>query len=279
MLDIVKSAVFGVVEGVTEWLPVSSTGHMIILDQFLSLDQPTDFVNLFLVVIQLGAILAVVVSFWRTLWPFRQRKQGDNKSLLDRNKLSLWLKILVACVPAAVIGLLCDDYFEKWFYNATSVAIALIVFGVAFIVVERINKKRQPKVTELSQITIPMALAIGMFQLVAAIFPGTSRSGATIVGALMLGVSRTVAAEFTFCLAVPVMVGASALKIVKHGLGFTGVQIVILLVGMLVAFVVSLVVVKWLMKYIKRHDFQVFGWYRIGLGLLVLALGVMSIIW
>ena len=278
MWNVVKSAVFGVVEGVTEWLPVSSTGHMIILDEFLSLNQPADFVNLFLVVIQLGAILAVVVSFWRTLWPFRQRKQGDNKSLLDRNKLSLWLKILVACVPAAVIGLLCDDYFEKWFYNATSVAIALIVFGVAFIVVERINKKRQPKVTELSQITIPMALAIGMFQLVAAIFPGTSRSGATIVGALMLGVSRTVAAEFTFCLAVPVMVGASALKIVKHGLGFTGVQIVILSVGMLVAFVVSLVVVKWLMKYIKRHDFQVFGWYRIGLGLLVLALGVMSII-
>lgn len=278
MLDIVKSAVFGVVEGVTEWLPVSSTGHMIILDEFLSLNQPADFVNLFLVVIQLGAILAVVVSFWRTLWPFRQRKQGDNKSLLDRNKLSLWLKILVACVPAAVVGLLCDDYFEKWFYNATSVAIALIVFGVAFIVVERINKKRQPEVTELSQITIPMALAIGMFQLVAAIFPGTSRSGATIVGALMLGVSRTVAAEFTFCLAVPVMVGASALKIVKYGLGFTGVQIAILSVGMLVAFVVSLVVVKWLMKYIKRHDFQVFGWYRIGLGLLVLALGVMSII-
>ena len=278
MLDIIKSATFGVVEGITEWLPVSSTGHMIILDQFLSLDQPTDFVNLFLVVIQLGAILAIVVSFWRTLWPFRRRKQGDDKSLLDRNKLSLWLKILVACVPAAVVGLLCDDYFEKWFYNATSVAIALIVFGVAFIVVERINKKRQPKVTELSQITIPMALAIGMFQLVAAIFPGTSRSGATIVGALMLGVSRTVAAEFTFCLAVPVMVGASALKIMKYGLGFTGVQIAILLVGMLVAFVVSLVVVKWLMKYIKRHDFQVFGWYRIGLGLLVLALGAMSII-
>lgn len=278
MLDIVKSAVFGVVEGVTEWLPVSSTGHMIILDQFLSLDQPTDFVNLFLVVIQLGAILAIVVSFWRTLWPFRQRKQGDNKSLLDRNKLSLWLKILVACVPAAVVGLLCDDYFEKWFYNATSVAIALIVFGVAFIVVERINKKRQPKVTELSQITIPMALAIGMFQLVAAIFPGTSRSGATIVGALMLGVSRTVAAKFTFCLAVPVMVGASALKIAKYGLGFTGMQIAILLVGMLVAFVVSLVVVKWLMKYIKRHDFQIFGWYRIGLGLLVLSLSAMSLI-
>ena len=278
MLDIVKSAVFGVVEGVTEWLPVSSTGHMIILDQFLSLDQQTGFVNLFLVVIQLGAILAIVVSFWRTLWPFRRCKQGGNKSLLDRNKLSLWLKILVACVPAAVVGLLCDDYFEKWFYNATSVAIALIVFGVAFIVVERINKKRQPKVTELSQITIPMALAIGMFQLVAAIFPGTSRSGATIVGALMLGVSRTVAAEFTFCLAVPVMVGASALKIAKYGLGFTGVQIAILLVGMLVAFVVSLVVVKWLMKYIKRHDFQIFGWYRIGLGLLVLSLSAMSLI-
>lgn len=278
MLDIVKSAVFGVVEGVTEWLPVSSTGHMIILDQFLSLDQPTDFVNLFLVVIQLGAILAIAVSFWRTLWPFRRCKQGDNKSLLDRNKLSLWLKILVACVPAAVIGLLCDDYFEKWFYNPTSVAIALIIFGIAFIVVERVNKRRQPKVTELRQITIPMALAIGVFQLIAAIFPGTSRSGATIVGALMLGVSRTVAAEFTFCLAVPVMVGASALKIVKYGLGFTGMQIAILSVGMLVAFVVSLVVVKWLMKYIKRHDFQVFGWYRIGLGLLVLALGVMSII-
>lgn len=277
MLDIVKSVVFGVVEGVTEWLPVSSTGHMIILDEFLQLDQPTDFINLFLVVIQLGAIMAIIVSFWQTLWPFKHPKNGKRLSF-DKDKLSLWLRILIACIPAAVVGLLCDDYFEKWFYNATSVAIALIVFGVAFIVVERINKKRQPKVTELSQITIPMALAIGMFQLVAAIFPGTSRSGATIVGALMLGVSRTVAAEFTFCLAVPVMVGASALKIVKYGLGFTGVQIVILLVGMLVAFVVSLVVVKWLMKYIKRHDFQVFGWYRIGFGLLVLALGAMSII-
>lgn len=277
MLDIVKSVVFGVVEGVTEWLPVSSTGHMIILDEFLQLDQPTDFINLFLVVIQLGAIMAIIVSFWQTLWPFKHPKNGKRLSF-DKDKLSLWLRILIACIPAAIVGLLLDSYFEQWFYNAWSVAIALIVFGVAFIVVERLNKGREPKVTQLSQISIPMALAIGGFQLLAAVFPGTSRSGATIVGALLLGVSRTVATEFTFCLAVPVMVGASLLKIVKYGLAFTGLQLAILVTGMLVAFLVSLVVVKWLMKYIKRHDFQIFGWYRIGLGLLVILLYVTHII-
>lgn len=277
MLDIVKSVVFGVVEGVTEWLPVSSTGHMIILDEFLQLDQPTDFINLFLVVIQLGAIVAIIVSFWQTLWPFKHPK-NDKRLSFDKDKLNLWLRILIACIPAAIVGLLFDSYFERWFYNAWSVAIALIVFGVAFIVVERFNKGREPKVTQLSRISIPMALAIGGFQLLAAVFPGTSRSGATIVGALLLGVSRTVATEFTFCLAVPVMVGASLLKIVKYGLAFTGLQLAILATGMLVAFLVSLVVVKWLMKYIKRHDFQIFGWYRIGLGLLVILLYMTHII-
>ena len=277
MLDIAKSIVFGVVEGVTEWLPISSTGHMIILNEFLSLNQPESFVNLFLVVIQLGAIMAVIISFWRTLWPFWRRGNEDKLSV-DPTKLKLWLRILVACVPAAIIGLLFDNYFEQWFYNAWSVAAALIIFGVAFIAVERFNKGRQPKVTKLSQITIPMALLIGVFQLIAAIFPGTSRSGATIVGALLLGVSRTVAAEFTFCLAVPVMAGASLLKIVKYGAGFTGLQIVILAAGMLTAFMVSLAVVKWLMKYIKQHDFQVFGWYRIGLGLLVILLYVLHVL-
>ena len=277
MLDIAKSVVFGVVEGVTEWLPISSTGHMIILNEFLSLNQPESFVNLFLVVIQLGAIMAVIISFWRTLWPF-WRRGNEGKLSVDPAKLKLWLRILVACVPAAIIGLLFDNYFEQWFYNAWSVAAALIIFGVAFIAVERFNKGRQPKVTKLSQITIPMALLIGVFQLIAAIFPGTSRSGATIVGALLLGVSRTVAAEFTFCLAVPVMAGASLLKIVKYGAGFTGLQIVILAAGMLTAFMVSLAVVKWLMKYIKQHDFQVFGWYRIGLGLLVILLYVLHVL-
>lgn len=277
MLDIAKSVVFGVVEGVTEWLPISSTGHMIILNEFLSLNQPESFVNLFLVVIQLGAIMAVIISFWRTLWPFWRRGNEDKLSV-DPTKLKLWLRILVACVPAAIIGLLFDNYFEQWFYNTWSVAAALIIFGVAFIAVERFNKGRQPKVTKLSQITIPMALLIGVFQLIAAIFPGTSRSGATIVGALLLGVSRTVAAEFTFCLAVPVMAGASLLKIVKYGAGFTGLQIVILAAGMLTAFMVSLAVVKWLMKYIKQHDFQVFGWYRIGLGLLVILLYVLHVL-
>ena len=277
MLDIAKSVVFGVVEGVTEWLPISSTGHMIILNEFLSLNQPESFVNLFLVVIQLGAIMAVIISFWRTLWPFWRRGNEDKLSV-DPTKLKLWLRILVACVPAAIIGLLFDNYFEQWFYNAWSVAAALIIFGVAFIAVERFNKGRQPKVTKLSQITIPRALLIGVFQLIAAIFPGTSRSGATIVGALLLGVSRTVAAEFTFCLAVPVMAGASLLKIVKYGAGFTGLQIVILAVGMMTAFAVSLVVVKWLMKYIKQHDFQVFGLYRIGLGLLVILLYVLHVL-
>ena len=221
--------------------------------------------------------MAVIISFWHTLWPFR-RRGNEGKLSVDPAKLKLWLRILVACVPAAIIGLLFDNYFEQWFYNAWSVAAALIIFGVAFIAVERFNKGRQPKVTKLSQITIPRALLIGVFQLIAAIFPGTSRSGATIVGALLLGVSRTVAAEFTFCLAVPVMAGASLLKIVKYGAGFTGLQIVILAVGMMTAFAVSLVVVKWLMKYIKQHDFQVFGWYRIGLGLLVILLYVLHVL-
>ena len=250
MLNIVKSAVFGVVEGVTEWLPVSSTGHMIILDELLKFSQPANFVNLFLVVVQLGAIIAVVVLFWRTLWPLRD--PGETGPLFRRDQLRLWSRILVACLPAAIIGLLFDSYFEKWFYNAPSVAIALIIFGVAFIVVERSRRAKHPRITSLSQITIQTALLIGIFQLIAAIFPGTSRSGATIIGALMLGVSRTVAAEFTFCLAVPVMFGASLLKIVKYGLDFTGLQVGILLVGMVVAFLVSLLVIKYLMKYIKN---------------------------
>ena len=266
IIEILKILVFGIVEGFTEWLPISSTGHMILLDDLIHLNVTDEFREVFMVVIQLGAILAVVLLFWNKIFPFRFKE----KPVIRIDIFVLWFKILVACIPAAVIGLAFDDVFDALFYNPTCVAVALIVFGIAFIVIENRNRNMSPKITELQQITFQTAFMIGVFQLLAAVFPGTSRSGATIVGALLIGVSRTVAAEFTFFLAIPVMLGASLLKIVKFGFDFTGAELTILLVGMVSAFVVSVVVIRFLMGYIKKHDFKVFGWYRIILGAAVL---------
>lgn len=266
IIEILKAVLFGIVEGITEWLPISSTGHMILLNEFVTLNVSEDFWEMFLVVIQLGAILAVVLLFWNKIFPFRFQE----KPVVQKDIFILWFKILVACVPAAIVGLAFDDVLDALFYNPWCVAVALIVFGVAFIVIENRNKKMTPKITALDDITYRTALMIGIFQLIAAVFPGTSRSGATIVGALLIGVSRTVAAEFTFFLAIPVMLGASLLKLVKFGLAFTGEEMVILIAGMAVAFFVSVAVIRFLMGYIKRHDFKVFGWYRIVLGALVL---------
>ena len=267
MLEIIKAIFFGIVEGITEWLPISSTGHMILLNELVKLDVSKDFYDMFQVVIQLGAILAVVILFWRQIFPVKKEKE---KLTLDKNILSLWGKILVACVPAAIVGVLFDEFFEKLFYNYVCVAIALIVFGIAFIVIENKNKGKSSKINSLAELSYNTVLLIGIFQLIAAIFPGTSRSGATIVGALLLGVSRTVVAEFTFFLAIPVMFGASLLKLVKFNFAFTGMELTILLVGMLVAFITSMFIIKFLMSYIKKHDFKVFGWYRIILGIIVL---------
>lgn len=276
MLEILKVILFGIVEGITEWLPVSSTGHMIILDEFIKLDCTPEFLEMFLVVIQLGAIMAVVILFWNKIFPFQFKDK--TKPVIEMDKIVLWVKIVVACIPAAVVGLLFDDVFEALFYHAIPVALALIIFGVAFIVIERRNKGAKAKIKTLDDITFKTALIIGVFQLIAAIFPGTSRSGATIIGALLIGVSRSVAAEFTFFLAIPVMFGASLLKIVKFGLSFTAIEAGMLLLGMVVAFAVSVFVIKFLMDYIKKHDFQVFGWYRIILGVIVIALGLCGVI-
>lgn len=276
LIELFKAALFGVIEGITEWLPISSTGHMILFNEFMPLQVSEEFYSMFEVVIQLGAILAVVVIFWNAIFPFQKPPYDPRRirtgliSYLRMNIVMLWLKILVACVPAAVIGLLFNEKFEALFYNYTTVAIALIVFGIAFLIIETRHKGKQARVNSLEEITFQLALLIGVFQLIAAIFPGTSRSGATIVGALLLGASRTVAAEFTFFLAIPVMFGASLLKIVQFGFHFTGMEVAILLTGMIVAFVVSILVIKFLMGYIKKHDFKVFGWYRIVLGIVVL---------
>ena len=276
LIELFKAALFGVIEGITEWLPISSTGHMILFNEFMPLQVSKEFYSMFEVVIQLGAILAVVVIFWNSIFPFQKPPYDPRRirtgliSYLRMDIVMLWLKILVACVPAAVIGLLFNEKFEALFYNYTTVAIALIVFGIAFLIIETRHKGKQARVDSLEEITFQLALLIGVFQLIAAIFPGTSRSGATIVGALLLGVSRTVAAEFTFFLAIPVMFGASLLKIVQFGFHFTGMEVAILLTGMIVAFVVSILVIKFLMGYIKKHDFKVFGWYRIVLGIVVL---------
>ena len=276
MLEIIKAIIYVIVEGITEWLPISSTGHLILVEQLVPFQGTSEgFFDMFDVVIQLGAILAVVVLFWNQIWPFaltKESRQGQTgfMSFFKKDIWALWFRILVSCVPAAVIGLLFDDVFTALFYNPVSVALALIIFGVAFIVIENWNKSRRPKVTKLSQITYQTALMIGVFQVIAAVFPGTSRSGATIVGALLIGVSRRVAAEYTFFLAIPVMFGASLLKVVKFGFAFTSMELALLAVGMVVSFVVSVFVLRFLMGYIKKHDFKVFGWYRIALGVIVL---------
>lgn len=282
--DYFVAFIFGVVEGITEWLPVSSTGHMIILNEFMKLNVSPEFYDLYLVVIQLGAIMAVVVIFWKEIWPFGLKNNDHpfSRSGIGRyvmkDKIILWLKIALACVPAAIIGVLFDDWLDEHLYNYFVVAIALIVFGVAFIVVEYLMKNRNPVVKTVNQLNWGHALAIGLFQLLAAIFPGASRSGSTIVGSIAIGIKREAAAKFTFFLAIPVMFGASLLKIIKYDGGVTGHEVGLLLVGMVTAFGVSLLIIKQLMAFIRKHTFSCFGWYRIGLGILVLILGAAGVI-
>lgn len=269
LMELLKAALFGIVEGITEWLPISSTGHMILLNEIVRMNVGEDFWGMFLVVIQLGAILAVVLLFWNKIYPFDFSKKG--KEIVRRDIFSMWFKIVAACIPAAVVGIFFDDLLERYLYNPLTVAVMLILFGVGFLLIEGRNRGKKPRIDSLDAIGYREALLIGLFQLIAAVFPGTSRSGATILGGLMIGVSRTVAAEFTFFLAIPVMLGASLLKLVKFGFSFTGMEAAILAVGMIVAFAVSMAVIRFLMGYIRRHDFRVFGWYRIALGALVLA--------
>lgn len=268
MLEILKVILLGIVEGITEWLPISSTGHLILVDEFLKLNASDAFKEMFNVVIQLGAIMAVVVLYFHKLNPFSAKKTREQKV----HTVQLWMKVVVACIPAGVLGILFDDWMEVHFHNYIVVSIMLIVYGVLFIVIENWNKKQTPSVTKLSKLSYKTALLIGAFQ-VLSLIPGTSRSGATIVGALLLGVSRYVAAEFTFFLAIPVMVGASGIKLLKfflEGAGITGMEVAMLSVGCIVSFIVSVVAIKFLMGYIKKNDFKVFGYYRIVLGLLVL---------
>ncbi|HBG0080563.1 TPA: undecaprenyl-diphosphate phosphatase [Clostridioides difficile] len=264
LLEIFKAAILGIVQGITEWLPVSSTGHMILVDEFIKLNFSNTFISTFLVVIQFGSILAVLVIFFRKLNPFDSAKNIKQK----KETVRLWLKVIIAVIPSGVIGILFEDDIDRLFFNSTVVAIALIVYGIIMIGLEKRNKK--PKYKDFSQVTYKLALCIGLFQCLALI-PGTSRSGSTIIGAVLLGTSRYVAAEFSFFLAIPTMLGASALKLLKAGFGFTGFEWLILGVGSVVAFVVSIVVIKFFMDYIKKHDFKVFGYYRIVLGIVVLA--------
>lgn len=276
IIGLIKAIVLGVVEGITEWLPISSTGHMILVDEFLRLDVSEEFKEMFLVVIQLGAILAVVVLYWKKLWPFGIK---DKKPYAKSDIWSMWFKVIVSCIPAVIIGVLdemewfCGKTIDSVFYNWQTVSIMLILFGILFIVIENVNKNKQPKINSIAELTYTSALIIGAFQCIAAVFPGTSRSGATILGAILIGVSRTVAAEYTFFLAVPVMVGASGLKLLKYikdfGFDFGG-EFIYLIVGMAVAFVVSVIAIKFLMSYIKKHDFKAFGVYRIVLGAVVI---------
>lgn len=268
MLEILKAVVYGIVEGITEWLPVSSTGHMILLEEIMPMKVSQEFWNMFLVVVQLGAILAVVLLFWNRIFPFQRNRRRQIR--IDWKIMNLWVKILVACIPAGIVGILFDDWLEEHLYNFRVVAVMLIAVGIVFIVVENRNRGVRPVICTTDELDYRVVLLIGMFQLVAAVFPGTSRSGATIIGALMIGVSRTVAAEFTFYLAIPVMFGASLLKLLKFGLTFTSMELGILFTGMIVSFIVSVVVIRFLMGYIKKHDFKVFGWYRIVLGAVVL---------
>jgi len=265
-IELIKTVILGIVEGLTEWLPISSTGHMILVDEFMRLNVEKNYMDMFLVVIQLGAIMAVVVLNFERLNPFSSWKSKDEKS----KTFSLWYKVIFACIPAAVIGLAFNKYMEEHFMNAHVVAFTLILYGVVFILVENYNKNRTPRITDLDSLDYRTAFIIGLFQ-VLSLVPGTSRSGSTIIGGLLFGVSRYVAAEFTFFLAIPVMFGASFLKLVKFGLNYTGTEVIIMVIGMIVAFVVSIISIRFLLRYIKNNDFKVFGWYRIVLGILVLA--------
>lgn len=266
-IEILKVIFLGIVEGITEWLPISSTGHMLLVDEFLQLNASDSFKEMFFIIIQLGAILAVVVLYWNRMFPFQFKDKA--KPVIRKDIFSLWFKVVVACIPGAAVTILFDDFIEAHLHTPTVIAITLIFYGIAFIIVERWNKTRTPKINTLSDITYKTAFIIGLFQ-VLSIIPGTSRSGSTIIGSLLIGVSRVAAAEFTFFLAVPVMFGLSFIKLLKFGLLFTVSELSILLVGMAVAFFVSLLVIKFLMGYIKKHDFQIFGWYRIILGAVVL---------
>ncbi len=273
LIELLKIIVLGIVEGVTEWLPVSSTGHMLLVDALFTLNARAEFKETFFVVVQLGAILAVLVVFWKKLWPLRREKEEKSKLVADMDTLKLWGKVLVACLPAAIVGVLFDDLLEEYLHTPLIIALMLIVYGVAFILVENRNERRTFKTQTTDEITYTQALIIGAFQALALI-PGTSRSGATILGALLIGISRPAGAEFTFFLAIPVMLGASALKLLKlllAGGGFIGAELGYLLIGALVAFAVSLAIIKFLMSFVKKHDFKVFGWYRIILGALVIA--------
>ena len=275
-IEILKAALYGILEGITEWLPVSSTGHMILFEEILPMKVSENFWNVFLVVIQLGAILAVVLLYWNKIFPFNFKNK--NRPFIRYDIMNLWGKILVACIPAAIVGIAFDDILEKYLYTSVVVATMLVLVGIAFLIIENRNRHKRARVTSLQELSYVDALKIGVFQLIAAIFPGTSRSGATILGGLMIGVSRTIAAEFTFFLASPVMFGASLLKLLKFGLSFTGAELAILCTGMIVAFLVSVIVIRFLMSYIKKHDFKIFGYYRIVLGVVVLACFFMGII-
>ena len=275
-IEILKAALYGILEGITEWLPVSSTGHMILFEEILPMKVSENFWNVFLVVIQLGAILAVVLLYCNKIFPFNFKNK--NRPFIRYDIMNLWGKILVACIPAAIVGIAFDDILEKYLYTSVVVATMLVLVGIAFLIIENRNRHKRARVTSLQELSYVDALKIGVFQLIAAIFPGTSRSGATILGGLMIGVSRTIAAEFTFFLAIPVMFGASLLKLLKFGLSFTGAELAILCTGMIVAFLVSVIVIRFLMSYIKKHDFKIFGYYRIVLGIVVLACFFMGII-
>lgn len=278
IFEIIKAIVFGIVEGVTEWLPVSSTGHMIVLQDIMPLNVSAGFWKMFEVVIQLGAIMAVVILYWKRLWPI---KRIDGRPFIKLVTIRLWMKIIIACIPAAVIGIAFDDLIDEHFYKPEMVAAALIVVGIMFIYIEnKLKYVKNTQVTKLSEITYKDAIIIGVFQLLAAVFPGTSRSGATIIGGLMLGLSRKTAAEFTFFLAIPVMFGASLLKTVKYMVSgevtLSGNEAMILVVGVITAFVVSFLVIGFLMNYIKKKDFQPFGWYRIGLGIVIIIYSIVT---
>lgn len=276
IIEIVKAMLFGIVEGITEWLPVSSTGHMILLNEFVPLNVSAEFYALFEVVIQLGAALAVLILFFGRIWPFGKRHnkyplmRSGALSWVKRDKIEMWIKIVIACVPAIIVGLFFDDALEALFYGPVCVAVMLIVVGAAFIIVENLRYGKRPAIRSIARLDYKTAAIIGLFQMIAAIFPGTSRSGATIIGALLLGVSRRVGVEFTFYLAIPVMFGASLLKIVKFEGALATQEYVVLIVGMATAFAVSMLVIRRLLNYIKTHDFKSIGWYRIALGSLVL---------
>ncbi|MDF2589196.1 MAG: pyrophosphate phosphatase [Anaerocolumna sp.] len=264
-IEILKVLFLGLVEGITEWLPISSTGHMILVDELLPLKVSPEFMEMFRVVIQLGAILAVIVLYWNKIFPFTLKE----KNFIKPGSINLWIKIVIACAPAGVIGILFDDKIDELFYNPTTVAITLILYGILFIVIENRNKTRVPKISDLATLPISTAFLIGIFQLLSLI-PGTSRSGTTILGAILIGTSRFVATEFTFFLAIPIMAGASLLKVLKFGFDFTSTELLTLILGMLSAFVVSIIAIKFLVGYIKKNDFKAFGVYRIILGFIVI---------